>query len=60
MKTEAQRRAENAYRKKLKQIVVRFNPSNAEDEELYAWVKSQENAMGYLKNLIAEDMKNSR
>lgn len=59
MKTDAQRRAENAYRKKTKQIVIRFYP-NAEDEELYAWLKSQDNATEYLKNLIRDDMKNTR
>ena len=59
MKTDAQRRAENAYRKKTKQIVIRFYPS-AGDEELYAWLKSQDNATEYLKNLIRDDMENTR
>lgn len=59
MKTDAQRRAENAYRKKTKQIVIRFYP-NADDEELYAWLKSRENATEYLKSLVRDDMENSR
>ena len=59
MKTDAQRRAENAYRKKTKQIVIRFYPS-AEDEELYAWLKSQENVTEYLKTLVRDDIQNSR
>ena len=59
MKTDAQRRAENSYRKKTKQIVIRFYPS-ADDEELYAWLKSQENVTEYLKTLVRVDMQNSR
>lgn len=59
MKTDAQRRAENAYRKKTKQIVIRFYP-NAGDEELYEWLKSQENTTEYLKSLVRDDMKNAR
>lgn len=59
MKTDAQRRAENAYRKKTKQIVIRFYPSS-DDEELYAWLKSQENVTEYLKTLVRDDMQNNR
>lgn len=59
MKTEAQRRAENAYRRKTKQIVIRFYP-NEGDGELYAWLKSRDNTTEYLKELIREDMRNSR
>lgn len=58
MKTDAQRRAENAYRKKTKQIVVRFYP-NDEDEELYAWLKSRENTTEYIKSLVLADMQNA-
>lgn len=59
MKTDAQRRAENAYRKKTRQVVIRFYP-NERDEKLYAWLKSRENATEYLKNLVLEDMQNTR
>lgn len=59
MKTDAQRRAENAYRKKTKQIVIRFYP-NADDEELYTWLKSRANATEYLKELVRNDMRNTR
>lgn len=59
MKTDAQRRAENAYRKKTKQIVIRFYPSS-DDEELYAWLKSQENVTEYLKTLVRDDMQSNR
>lgn len=60
MKTDAQRRAENAYRKKTKQIVIRFYPSNEDDAEIYAWLKSQENVTEYLKGLVRADMIESR
>ena len=59
MKTDAQRRAENAYRKKTKQIVVRFYP-NDEDEEIYTWLKSRDNVTEYLKRIVREDMRNAR
>lgn len=59
MKTDAQRRAENAYRKKTRQIVIRFYP-NEQDEELYAWLKARENATEYLKSLVRDDMRNAR
>ncbi len=60
MKTDAQRKAENTYRKKsVKQLVLRFYP-NAEDEAMYDWLKSQENVTEYLKTLVADDMKKIR
>ena len=59
MKTDAQRRAENAYRKKTKQITIRFNP-NEEDDEIYAWIKSRDNVTEYLKDLVRDDMRDMR
>ncbi|WP_165046172.1 MULTISPECIES: hypothetical protein [unclassified Adlercreutzia] len=60
MKTDAQRKAENTYRKKsVKQLVLRFYP-NAEDEAMYDWLKSQENVTEYLKTLVADDMQKIR
>lgn len=60
MKTDAQRRAENAYRKKsVRQIVIRFYP-NAEDEEIYDWLKSHDNVTEYLKGLVLDDMQKAR
>ena len=59
MKTDAQRRAENAYRKKTKQIVIRFYP-NEQDEKLYAWLKSRENATEYIKDLVRRDIQKVR
>lgn len=52
--SEAQKRANGKYRKeKVKQVVVRFYPSDA---DAYAWLKSKENVSGYLKELIRRDM----
>lgn len=60
MKSDAQRRAENAYRKKsVRQLVLRFYP-NAEDEAMYEWLKAQENVTEYIKALVADDMKKAR
>lgn len=59
MVTEAQKRANAAYRKKsVKQLTMRFYPSD-EDEEMYAWLKSQENTTEYLKALVRADMEKS-
>lgn len=56
MVTEAQKRANAAYRKKsVKQLTMRFYPSD-EDEEMYAWLKSRENTTEYLKELVRADM----
>ncbi len=56
MKTDAQRRAENAYRRKsVKQIAIRFYP-NDKDEAMYEFLKSKENATAYIKELVSSDM----
>ena len=56
MVTEAQKRANAAYRKKsVKQLTMRFYPSD-EDEAMYAWLKSRENTTEYLKALVRADM----
>jgi hypothetical protein len=56
VKSDAQRRTENGYRKKnVKQIVVRFYPTG-DDGELYDWIKSHDNVTGYLKSLVRNDM----
>ena len=60
MVSEAQKRANAAYRKKsVKQLTMRFYPNEA-DEEMYAWLKSQENTTEYLKALIRADMESRR
>ena len=56
MQTEAQRRATSNYRKNVKQLTIRFYPNSDSDEEMYAWLKSQENTTDYIKKLISEDM----
>lgn len=60
MQTEAQRRASSNYRKKVKQLTIRFYPNSDSDEEMYAWLKSQENTTDYIKRLISADMHNHR
>lgn len=60
MATEAQRRATSAYRKKsVKQLTIRFYP-NENDENMYAWLKEQDNTTEYIKSLIRKDMHNER
>lgn len=59
MQSDAERRAVNNYRKKnVKQIVMRFHP-NEQDEAVYDWIKSHENANQYLKSLVLADVEKS-
>ena len=52
--TDAQRRAQEAYRKRsVKQMAVRFYPA---EEDLWAWLAAKENKAGYIKALIRADM----
>lgn len=52
--TEAQRRAQEAYRKKsVKQASIRFYPA---ETDIWEWLQAQENRAGYVKRLIREDM----
>jgi hypothetical protein len=52
--TEAQKRAQEAYRKKsVKQATIRFYPTEA---DIWEWLQAQENRAGYVKSLIREDM----
>lgn len=60
MQTEAQRRAASNYRKKVKQLTLRFYPNSDADEEMYEWLKSQDNTADYIKKLISADMQNRR
>ena len=57
MPTDAQRRAQNKYRKKVKQIITKFYP-NEQDQQMYEWIKAQDNATSYIKDLVLQDMKN--
>ena len=52
--TDAQRRAQEAYRKRsVKQVAVRFYPA---EDDLWAWLSARENKAGYIKALIRADM----
>lgn len=60
MVTDAQKRAKAKYEKAhTKQIIIRFYPTE-NDEEMYAWIKSQENVTAYLKALVKADMDKRR
>ena len=53
---DSQRRANNEYRKRsTKSIVIRFYPGE-EDQDIYQWLKNQENTTAYLKSLVKADM----
>lgn len=58
MTYDSQKRATAAYRKRsVKQLVIRFYP-NENDENMYAWLKEQDNTTEYIKSLIRKDMHN--
>ena len=53
MLTEAQKRAKENYRKKVKQILVEFTPNDA---DILEHLEKQPQKATYIKNLIREDM----
>lgn len=53
MTSEAQRRAVQNYKKKVKRITIDFHPS---EMELWEHIQSQEKKQTYIKNLIRADM----
>lgn len=56
--TDAQRRAQAAYRKKsVRQISIRFYPADA---DVWDWLQSRENRQGYVRDLIRADMERAR
>lgn len=60
MTYDSQKQATAAYRKRsVKQLVIRFYP-NENDENMYAWLKEQDNTTEYIKSLIRKDMHNER
>ena len=60
MTYDSQKRATAAYRKRsVKQLVIRFYP-NENDENMYAWLKEQDNTTEYIKSLIRKDMHTER
>lgn len=57
MTTEAQRKAIQKYKQKVKRITIDFHPA---EMELWDHIQSQEKKQTYIKNLIREDMKKDR
>lgn len=56
--TDAQKRAQEAYRKKsVKQVAVRFYPA---ETDLWEWLDSKKNKQGYLKSLIRADIEREK
>lgn len=52
--SDAQKRANAKYRReKMKQMSVRFSPH---EMDLYEHIRAQDNAAGYIKRLVREDM----
>ena len=54
MASEAQRKAIQNYKKKIKRITVDFSPAEA---DLWDHLQSQEKKQTYIKDLIRKDMK---
>ena len=53
-KTEAQKRAAKKYEARAaRQINLKFYPP---EYDLFDWVKSKPNGIGYIKDLIRQDM----
>ena len=53
MATEAQRRAVQNYKKKVKRITVDFSPA---ESDMWEHIQAQEKKQTYIKNLIRADM----
>ena len=54
MASEAQRKAIQNYKKKLKRITIDFSPAEA---DLWDHIQQQEKKQTYIKDLIRKDMK---
>lgn len=54
MTSEAQRRAIQNYKKKIKRITLEFSPA---EEEMWDHIQSQPKKQTYIKDLIRKDMK---
>ncbi len=57
MPSEAQKRAFDTYRKKLKRLTVNFSPAEA---ELWAQIEKQPQKQTYIKNLIRADIQSEQ
>ncbi len=53
-RSEAQKRADQKYKKKVKKVLLEFYPT---EEELIEHLEKQEKKQTYIKDLIREDMK---
>lgn len=54
--TEAQKKAQKLYRKKIKSINIAFNES---DMDIYEWMQGKENKQGFIKELLRREMEKS-
>jgi hypothetical protein len=52
-KSDAQKRAEKNYRKKIRKFEIRLSPV---DQDMIDYLEGKENIQGYLKELIRHDM----
>ena len=57
MASEAQRRAVQLYKKKIKRITLEFSPA---ESDVWDHIQQQEKKQTYIKSLIREDMKKDR
>ena len=57
MASEAQKKALEKYKAKVKRFTVDFTPS---EEELWAQLNKQPNKQGYIKALIRADMEKQK
>lgn len=57
MASEAQRKAVQNYKKKVKRITVDFYPA---ESDLWEHIQQQDKKQTYIKSLIREDMKKDR
>lgn len=56
MRSEAQKRADKAHKKKLRRVPLDLNIEDPADRARLAHVQKQENINAYLKGLIDRDM----
>lgn len=54
MTTEAQRRAIQKYKQKVKRITIEFSPA---EEDIWDHIQSKSKKQTYIKDLIKADMK---
>lgn len=54
MRSEAQKKADQKYKKKVKKMLLEFYPTDA---ELLEHLEKQDKKQTYIKNLIREDIK---